>query len=90
MARSGGIKQSSMANIISTSVEVSGLLIVLGCGFWYLLTPHTEAIVTPVEKMPGMSDVFQGAALAFFAFTGFEDLVNVAVKNNEKKFISTL
>lgn len=81
-----GIKQSSLANIISTSVEVTGLLIVLGCGFWYLATTHTEDIVIPIEKIPGMRDVFQGAALAFFAFTGFEDMANVAeeVKQPEK------
>lgn len=81
-----GIKQSSVANIISTLVEVSGLLIVLGFGFWYLATTHTEAIVTSGEKIPGIRDVFQGAALAFFAFTGFEDLANIAeeVKQPEK------
>jgi amino acid transporter len=43
-------------------------------------------MATPLEKMPGISDVFQGAALAFFAFTGFEDLANIAeeVKKPEK------
>lgn len=81
-----GIKQSSFANIISTMVEVSGLLIVLGCGFWYLSSEHIEVLVTPAEQMPGMKDVFQGAALAFFAFTGFEDLANIAeeVKKPER------
>lgn len=81
-----GIKQSSVANIISTLVEVSGLLIVLGCGFWYLATTHAKVIVIPIEKMPGITEVFQGAALAFFAFTGFEDMANVAeeVKHPKK------
>lgn len=81
-----GIKQSSLANIISTLVEGSGLFIVLGCGFWYLSSPHTEALVIPLENRPGIGDVLQGAALAFFAFTGFEDLANVAeeVKQPEK------
>lgn len=81
-----GIKQSSFANIISTMVEVSGLIIVLGCGFWYLSSEHVEALVTPPEQMPGMKEVFQGAALAFFAFTGFEDLANIAeeVKKPER------
>ena len=81
-----GIKQSSLANMVSTAVEVSGLLIVLGCGFWYLFKNPTEAVVVPVEQMPGLGAVFQGAALAFFAFTGFEDLANIAeeVKQPEK------
>lgn len=81
-----GIKQSSIANMISTAVEVSGLLIVLGCGLWYLLNQGNQTVVPPTNSMPSMSDVFQGAALAFFAFTGFEDLANVAeeVKQPEK------
>ncbi|QLZ70591.1 amino acid permease [Legionella sp. PC1000] len=79
-----GIKQSSMANIISTSVEVSGLLIVLGCGFWYLATHHSHVIATPTET-PGIGDVLQGTALAFFAFTGFEDMANIAEEVKEPK-----
>ena len=73
-----GIRQSSIANMVSTFVEVSGLLIVMVCGFWYLTKSGNQPIVTPSASMPGMVDVFQGAALAFFAFTGFEDLANVA------------
>lgn len=81
-----GIKQSSMANIVSTLIEVSGLLIVLACGFWYVTTRAVPSLATQAEHMPGMRDVLQGAALAFFAFTGFEDLANIAeeVKQPEK------
>ena len=81
-----GIQQSSIANIVSTAVEVSGLLIVLVCGFWYLSNTDNQAVVTAPAAMPGIRDVFQGAALAFFAFTGFEDLANVAeeVRQPEK------
>lgn len=81
-----GIKQSSIANIVSTSVEVSGLLIVLVCGFWYLSKSNNQSVITPPAVMPNIRDVFQGAALAFFAFTGFEDLANVAeeVRQPEK------
>lgn len=81
-----GIKQSSIANIVSTAVEVSGLLLVLVCGFWYLSKSNNQSVITPPAAMPGIRDVFQGAALAFFAFTGFEDLVNIAeeVKQPEK------
>ncbi len=81
-----GIKQSSFANIISTMIETSGLLIVLICGFWYLFLNDNHVPVTVVEQMPGVSGVFQGAALAFFAFIGFEDLANIAeeVKKPER------
>jgi amino acid transporter len=73
-----GIKQSSTANMISTAVEVSGLLIVLVCGFWYLSKSNNQPVIMPSAEMPDIKDVFQGAALAFFAFTGFEDLANIA------------
>jgi amino acid transporter len=81
-----GIKQSSIANIISTAVELSGLLIVLVCGSWYLLKTHNVVSVIPSKNMPDIKELFQGAALAFFAFTGFEDLANIAeeVKQPEK------
>ncbi len=81
-----GIKHSSIANIISTVIEISGLIILLVCGYWYLSQPNIHPIVTPKENMPGIMDIFKGAALAFFAFTGFEDLSNVAeeVESPEK------
>ncbi|MGQ3889411.1 APC family permease [Legionella sp. CNM-1927-20] len=78
-----GIRQSSIANIISTFVEISGLLIVLVCGFWFLLNSNQSFSLTSLDKLPGMGDVLRGTALAFFAFTGFEDLVNVAEETKE-------
>lgn len=81
-----GIRLSSMANILSTAVEVSGLLIVLICGLWYLTKTGNQVVTISAENMPSMVNVLQGAALAFFAFTGFEDLANVAeeVKQPER------
>jgi len=80
-----GIKQSSIANIVSTAVEASGLLIVLACGFWYLSKSNNQSVFTPPTAMPNIKDVLQGAALAFFAFTGFEDLANVAEEVKQPK-----
>lgn len=77
-----GIKQSSTTNIISTTIEVSGLLIVLACGFFYLMQPSHQDIL-PLNKTISISDILQGTALAFFAFTGFEDLVNVAEESKK-------
>lgn len=80
-----GIRESSMANIICTMVEVTGLLIVLTAGVLYLNSegPIANAAVAAAVP-PDVADqavwwlVAQGAALAFFAFIGFEDIVNVA------------
>jgi APA family basic amino acid/polyamine antiporter len=71
-----GIRQSSITNMISTTVEVAGLIIVLIAGLWYLF--HHQANLTSVSNKPEIGDLLQGAALAFFSFTGFEDLANVA------------
>ncbi|MCC2679169.1 MAG: yhdG 1 [Pseudobdellovibrio sp.] len=80
-----GMKQSSIANIISTAIEVSGLIIILSVGWWYLFV-EKQPSVGPQGLEPSLSHIFRGAALAFFAYTGFEDLANIAeeVKSPEK------
>ena len=79
-----GIRQTSNLNIFFTIVEASGLILVLVAGTVYLsrlgggdvmeAVPATKGIAETV----GWTAVFQAAALAFFAFIGFEDMVNVA------------
>ena len=83
-----GIRQSSNANIFATMLEFSGLLIVIIAGLWYL--SHDQPI-EPFQLAEPSEDsdwgaVARGAALAFFAFIGFEDMVNVAeeVKRPER------
>ncbi|RUQ99714.1 amino acid permease [Legionella septentrionalis] len=78
-----GIQQSSIANMISTFIEISGLLIVLICGFWYLTSQPDKRVV--VDSFPSIKELLQGAALAFFAFTGFEDLANIAEEVKDPK-----
>lgn len=80
-----GIRHSSIANIICTTIEISGLLIVLVCGFWYLSKSNLLSFNNESNDF-SIRGIFQGTALAFFAFTGFEDLANIAeeVKQPEK------
>lgn len=83
-----GMKESSALNIFCTSVEVTGLLIVILVAVLFLSgggTVEPTSAVTP-ERAIGWVAVIQGAALAFYAFIGFEDVVNVAeeVKNPER------
>lgn len=74
-----GIRESSWMNAICTSVELSGLLLVIAVGipYWgsvdYTLPPPTISTST---QLIGLS--LQGAVLTFFAFIGFEDMLNVA------------
>ncbi|WP_242063547.1 APC family permease [Nostoc sp. FACHB-892] len=82
-----GMKESSALNIFCTSIEVSGLLIVILVSTLFLSgggAANPAAVAN--EPAVGWNAVVQGAALAFYAFIGFEDIVNVAeeVKNPER------
>ncbi|MBD2731570.1 amino acid permease [Nostoc sp. FACHB-892] len=82
-----GMKESSALNIFCTFVEVSGLLIVILVSTLFLSGGGAaNAAAVPNEQVTGWSAMVQGAALAFYAFIGFEDIVNVAeeVKNPER------
>jgi basic amino acid/polyamine antiporter, APA family len=81
-----GMKESSALNIVCTSIEVTGLIIVILVAVLFLSGGAANPAAVPNEQAIGWTAVVQGAALAFYAFIGFEDLVNVAeeVKNPER------
>jgi len=82
-----GISQSVGAVALLTVIEISGLLIVIWAGKDFLLTlpVHTDSLFPPFQSSAWIG-ILLGAFLAFFAFIGFEDMVNVAeeVKNPER------
>ncbi len=75
-----GIKESMWVNIVCTTIELGGLLLVLVVGARYLggvnyldavtLSNPTGAITIPL--------VLSGAVLTFYSFIGFEDIINVS------------
>jgi APA family basic amino acid/polyamine antiporter len=77
-----GIRESMWVNIVCTAIEVGGLLLIIAVAvpFFgkvdYLQTPPTYGGLT-------LSMVMTGAVLTFYAFVGFEDLLNLSeeVKN---------
>ena len=74
-----GIQQSSRANIVCTLIESAGLLLVIALGLGYLAGQGAaEHVAAPEAFWPGWSSMGQAAAVAFFAFIGFEDMVNVS------------
>jgi basic amino acid/polyamine antiporter, APA family len=82
-----GMKESSALNVVCTSIEVTGLLIVILVAVLFLGGGGTvNSAAVPNGQAIGWTAVVQGAALAFYAFIGFEDIVNVAeeVKNPER------
>lgn len=80
-----GINHSSNANMVATFIETSGLLIVIGVGIMWLMgnsSPITETSASPASDLDFMK-IFQGVALAFYAFIGFEDIANVAEETKD-------
>jgi basic amino acid/polyamine antiporter, APA family len=78
-----GIRESMWVNVLCTLIEAGGLLllIVAGASYW----GSVDYLETPTR--PGGDHaallVIQAAVLAFFAFIGFEDMINVAEETRE-------
>ena len=73
-----GISQSVTIAALITVVEVGGLIFVV----WVARdqfgeASHLSAMLPPLEAAP-WGGIMAGSVLAFFAFIGFEDMVNVA------------
>jgi APA family basic amino acid/polyamine antiporter len=77
-----GIGESAVVAALFTVIEITGLLLVIWAGRSALaqISPGDFVAIDPTL---GLSGVVAGAFLAFYAFIGFEDMVNVAeeVKN---------
>ncbi|MEM7362636.1 MAG: amino acid permease [Pseudomonadota bacterium] len=80
---SWGIKESAVLIAVITTLEVAGLVIVMVVAGD--LEPRAS-LVDVVDVSAGVGAIAAGAFLAFYAFIGFEDMVNVAeeVKEPEK------
>jgi amino acid transporter len=83
-----GMRESSTINIVATMVELTGLLIVIIAGALFLSDTPDASIRETITASSQVSwnAIASGAALSFFAFIGFEDMVNVAeeVKDPER------
>ncbi len=68
-----GVAESLSFAAVLTLIEVGGLVLVIGAGFW--AAPVAEWSAPPAPHFPG---IFGATIFAFFAFLGFDDLVNMA------------
>ena len=82
-----GIGQSVSAAAVVTLIEIAGLLLII----WVARDEFVTLPVRSHELMPGLDSaiwlgILSGSFLAFYAFIGFEDMVNVAeeIKDVEK------
>lgn len=74
-----GITQSLRIAAIATLLEIGGLLLVIGVNLdAFTALPDRWQEVTMVPDQAAWLGVTLGAFLAFFAFIGFEDMVNIA------------
>ncbi len=72
-----GIGESAATAAILTGVEVLGLLLVIWFGRKAFGQIDVQRVLA-VDPAVGIGGVVAGAFLAFYAFIGFEDMVNVA------------
>ena len=82
-----GVKETAWFAIIGTAIEAGGLIIIILISLPYLGTVNYFELPGGISWAgAGLSSVIAAAALIFFAFLGFEDLVSVAeeVKNPVK------
>ncbi|MCI0400576.1 MAG: APC family permease [Gammaproteobacteria bacterium] len=74
-----GIRQSAATNNLFTIIEMSGLVLFVVMCMRYVASTHTPSDL--IEKLAPTADVaavVAGVTIAFYAFIGFEDLVNLA------------
>lgn len=75
-----GIRESLSANLVMTTIELSGLLLVIFAAAWFFRTGEGD-FSRVVEFKAGVNPAFAvlGAALlAFYSFVGFETSANLA------------
>lgn len=80
-----GIRECVWVNIVCTAVEVGGLLFVIYVSLPYFgSVNYLEVPASAGSISPGL--VLSGAVMTFYAFVGFEDLLNLSeeVKNPQR------
>ncbi|MBI1260365.1 MAG: amino acid permease [Rhizobiales bacterium] len=81
-----GVVQSVALTVLLTIIEMGGLLVIVGTGLYDLGGLPPLATFTAPENMPvSFIGVISGMFVAYFAFIGFEDLVNMAEEVREPK-----
>lgn len=74
-----GIKESARFNIVLTSIEIFGLVLIIFLAF------GSYGKVNYFYSPNGFKGVFSAAALIFFAYIGFEDIANIVEETKKTK-----
>ncbi|MCC2639027.1 MAG: amino acid permease [Moraxellaceae bacterium] len=79
-----GIRESTWTSMALICVEVAGLLLLIGAGFWH--ADVLAAVHWPASLETGnVAGIFAGTALIFFIYIGFEDVANLAEETHEPR-----
>ena len=82
-----GISETAKSNMVMTVIEVSGLLIILATGVAVVVSgdAHYDQVMEFKPDTNIALAILGGAALSFFAMTGFENAANVAEETHNPK-----
>ncbi len=83
-----GVSEFVKTNVVLTLVELTGLVVILAIGAWAVLNGEGEPSRLGEFQAEGggielITSVLGATALAFFAFVGFEDSVNMAEETKD-------
>lgn len=86
-----GIKLSARFTVVCTVIEAAGLIFIIAVSLPYWGAVDYLEVPSPAAGVAGaltLALVLQGAALTFYSFLGFEDMINVAeeVRDAERNF----
>ncbi|MDE1851690.1 MAG: amino acid permease [Candidatus Micrarchaeota archaeon] len=80
-----GIRESAIFNDIGSIIEVAGLVIVIVVGFFFNSHPtHFNPFEMPST---GLEGILAAAGIIYFAYIGFESMVNLSEEVKESKRI---
>jgi basic amino acid/polyamine antiporter, APA family len=83
-----GIKESAKFNVVSTFITLSGLLLIILAGIYFIFLGKINLVNLfdfPIKSnnlIEMISPITGAAALIFFAYLGFEDMANIAEETN--------
>jgi len=74
-----GVKESVVFAAIFTVLEILGLLVIIVAGFWAQpdLISRLPEVIPPIGDTAALTAIFTTSLIAFFAFIGFDDVVNL-------------